>query len=98
MKLPGIPNSKDTALLMKLFFRLQIIQVLLIVISSLNGMISGLFASNFVGSSAMSAMGLYSPINMLFTSVNTVFIGGSLILCGKYLGRNQTERIQNVFS
>lgn len=89
------PNIKMVG---KLLFRLLPVQILLCAVGAVNGFVSSYFASNFVGIEAMSAVGLYSPVGMLISTLSTVLVGGSSILCGKYLGRNQQERVQNVFS
>ena len=81
-----------------LMFRLLPVQVLLAAVGAVNGIVSGYFASNFVGIDAMSAVGLYAPLGMLVTSVSTILVGGSVILCGKYMGQNRHEKMQNVFS
>ena len=82
----------------KLLFRLLPVQILLAAVSAVNGIVSGFFAANYVGVAAMSAVGLYSPLNMLFTAVSTMLAGGSAILCGKYMGRNQMDKVQGIFS
>ena len=81
-----LSNDKIIA---KQFFRLLPVQVLLIVIPNLNGFISSLFATNKIGADAMSAIATYSPILQLLMSVGTMMLGGSQILCGKYMGRNE---------
>ena len=58
--------SSDFKMIQGLCFRLLPIQVLLAMVGSINGIVSSLFASNFVGTDAMSAIGLYSPINSFF--------------------------------
>ena len=85
-------------MIMKLMFRLLPIQVLLAVVGSINSIVSGYFASNFVGVDAMTAVGLYAPVNMLLSSISSILFGGSAILCGKYLGRNEYDKMQNLFS
>ena len=90
--------SSDFKMLQGLCFRLLPIQVLLAMIGSINGIVSSLFASNFVGADAMSAIGLYAPINSIFLAINTMLMGGSQIICGKYMGRNHISGMQNVFS
>ncbi len=85
-------------MLTKLMFRLLPVQILLAAVGSVNGIVSSFFAANFVGVEAMSAVGLYGPVGMLATSVSTVLVGGSAILLGKYMGRNEQEKMQNVFS
>ena len=82
----------------RLLFRLLPVQILLAAVGSVNGIVSSFFASNFVGITAMSAVGLYSPLNMLVSAVSTILVGGAVILCGKYMGRNEQDRMQSVFS
>ena len=88
-------NMKLTS---KLMFRLLPLQIFLALIGSINAIISGLFATNFVGVNAMTAVGLYSPINMLIYAISTMLVGGATIMCGKYMGKNEDEKVQNVFS
>ena len=82
----------------KLMFCLLPIQVLIAVISSLNSIVSALFASNFIDITAMGAVGLYSPIQMLIGSISATFMGGATILCGQYMGKNEGEKMRGVFS
>jgi anti-sigma regulatory factor (Ser/Thr protein kinase) len=51
-----------------------------------------------VGVDAMSAVGLYNPINQIIVAVNMLLIGGASILCGEYLGRNESDKMRNTFS
>jgi len=91
-------QAANAKMLSKLMFRLLPIQVLLAAVGAVNGIVSSFFASNFVGVRAMSAVGLYGPINMLVGAVSFMLAGGSVILCGQYMGRNQQEKMQKVFS
>ena len=95
MKSSQMANAKVVS---KLMFRLLPIQILLAASGAVNGIVSSFFASNYVGIDAMSAVGLYSPINMLIGAASTTLAGGSAILCARYLGRNEQEKMQNVFS
>ncbi|MBR0092963.1 MAG: ATP-binding protein [Lachnospiraceae bacterium] len=82
----------------KLFFRLLPIQVLLMAIGAVNGIVSSLFAGNYLGAEAMGAIGLYAPVSQFLTAVTVMLVGGAQILCGKYMGKNQVERTQDIFS
>ena len=88
----------NTKMITKLMFRLLPVQILLCATGAVNGIVSSFFASNYVGVKAMSAVGLYGPVGMLITSLGTVLVGGSSVLCGKYMGRNDQEKMQNIFS
>ena len=91
-------QAANARMLTKLLFRLLPIQILLAAVGAVNGIVSSFFASNFVGVDAMSAVGLYSPLNMLISAVSMVLVGGSVILSGKYMGENRQDKLQNVFS
>ena len=91
-------EAANTQILTKLVFRLLPAQVLLAAVGSVNSLVSGYFASNYVGIDAMSAVGLFGPINMLLTAISMMLVGGSVILCGKYLGQNEQEKLQDNFS
>ena len=82
----------------RLMFRLLPIQVLLAAVGSVNGIVSTFFATNYVGIDAMSAVGLYNPLNLLIGAISIVLVGGSTILCGAYTGRNEQDSLQNAFS
>ena len=95
MKKGQMTNAK---IVTRLMFRLLPIQILLSAVGGLNGIVSSYFASNYVGIEAMSAVGIYSPINVLINAISTLFAGGSAILCGRYMGRNEQDKVQSVFS
>ena len=91
-------QAADAGMIGRLMFRLLPIQVMLCVVSSINGIVSSYFASNYISVEAMGAVGLFSPLNMLLFAVSLMFTGGASILCGKYMGQNAREEMQNVFS
>ena len=82
----------------KLMFRLLPVQILLAAASTINMIVSSYFASNFVGTEAMSAVGLYGPLNMFFGAFALMLVGGSSILCGEYLGKNNQVKLQEIYS
>ena len=88
----------DGNLITRLFFRLLPIQILLAAIGAVNGTISSLFASNNVGAAAMGAIGIYNPINMVMNAMTSLLVLGSTIICGKFMGAQQMEKTQSVFS
>ena len=92
-------HASDYRLLSGLFFRLLPYQVLLIVISAVNGIVDSLFASNLIenGKSAMSAIGLFGPFNHFLYAASIMFVSGSQILYRKYLARDR-QRINGLFT
>ncbi len=91
-------QSANAKIVTKLMFRLLPVQVVLAAVTAVSGLVSSYFASNFIGVAAMSAVGLYSPVNMLLTAISLMLSSGATVCIGKYLGRNQPEKMQNVFS
>lgn len=89
------PSSRIVA---RLMFRLLPIQILLALIGSVNAVVSSLFAGNIIGPEAMAVAGLYGPVSMLLGAFSALLVGGSQILCGKYMGRNLIHEMQNTFS
>jgi len=67
-------------------------------ISSINGIFSGLFATNFIGATAMGAVGLYAPIALFVGAISMMILTGSTILCGKFMGKNQIDQMQSTFT
>ena len=91
-------QTANAKMVTRLLFRLLPVQVLLAAVGAVNGIVSSFFASNYVGIKAMSAIGLYSPLGLLISSVSAILVGGSSILCGEYMWQNQQDKLQNVFS
>ena len=79
-------------------FRLLPVQLLMLAVASLNSLISGWFAANFIGEAAISAVGLFAPIMNLIMAVGNVLTVGASILCGEHAGRNEQQRMQSVFT
>ena len=91
-------EKSNMQMLSRLIFRLLPIQILLATVDCVNAIVSSLFASNMVGQEAMSAVGLYAPFGLLIGSISLLLVGGSQLLSSKYLGKNETEKTQGVFS
>lgn len=91
-------QKNSNSMMTKLLFRLLPVQILLALIGSVNGFISSIFAGNFIGETAMNAVGLYAPINQLLSSITGMLLTGSTILCGKHMGENEIKKMRGVFS
>jgi len=90
-------NSSEYKLLLGLFFRLLPYQVLLLVITAVNGIVDTVYASNMINQAAMSAIGLFGPINHFLYAASIMFVSGSQVLYGRYLARDRS-RINHLFT
>ena len=91
-------KNNNLQMISKLMLKLLPVQVVLSAVGSVNGIVSSYFASNYVGIDAMSAVGLYGPANLLIVSIGTMLSGGCAIICGKYLGQNEVDKLKGTFS
>lgn len=90
-------RSSDYKLLTGLFFKLLPFQILLIVINAVNGIVDSLYASNAIGKTAMSAIGLFGPMNHFLYAASMMIVSGSQILYGRYLARDR-KHINSVYT
>lgn len=91
-------NSYDERITRKLFFSMVPVQILLVMCGGVSVIIDSAFASNLIGSDAMAAMSLYTPLAKILDTLNALMFGGAQILCGKYLGENTLKRAKSVFT
>ncbi len=73
-------------------------QIIMITVTSINSIIDGAIASNFISSASLAAIALFLPVVRTLDTVNAIFLGGSQILCGRYIGKNQLEKANAVFT
>ena len=91
-------NNSGSGVISGIFYRLLPVQILLMVLTSINTIIDGLFASNCISLVAMDATGLFAPVNGVISAVGAVMLGGSQILSGRFMGKNQEDATNGVFS
>ena len=91
-------SENGNMLISKLFFKLLPYQVLLLIVDAANVIVDSLFASNFIGKSAMSAIGFYSPLTHFLFALSITLVSGSQLLSGEAMGRNNTKSVNGFFS
>ena len=72
--------------------------MLMMVFTSIYSIVDGLFVSNFVGTSAFSAVNLIYPVVMIIGSVGFMFGAGGSALVSKTLGEGDKEKANKSFS
>ena len=91
-------ERSDAQIISRLFFRMLPAQSFMLALNGLNNMIDGLVGSNFVGAKAMSAIGIYTPLQMACMAVSMILMSSSQVLCGRYMGEGRMEKTRGVFS
>lgn len=92
-----IGEDKLSPLVRKAFLRLLPIQIIEVVVFAINAFIDSVITSRFLGTDGMAAIGFFVPIAMVIGVTDTV-IFGSQILCGRYIGSGDGDKVVSLFS
>ena len=84
--------------IMELYLKLLPVQFFLVIANNLSNMVNGLIIGNTLPSTAMEALGLTIPMNTLLGGLAQIFSGGAGILCGQFMGRGETKKVNQTFS
>ena len=72
--------------------------VLSMVSATLGGLIDNVIVGRFLGTEALGAMGIVSPVMFLFMALGVLCASGGAILVSQALGQGDTARVRNLFS
>lgn len=72
--------------------------IVMMVFTSIYGVVDGLFVSNFAGKTPFAAINLIMPYLMLFGGVGFMLGTGGTALISKTLGMGQQEKANAIFS
>lgn len=72
--------------------------ILMMVFTSIYGVVDGLFVSNFVGDTAFAAINLIMPVNTILGGVGFILGTGGSALAAKLLGEQKEEQANRYFS
>ena len=91
-------NGHTHSTLNHLFFRLLPVQILLVAMGAINCIVDGAVAGRFISAETVGVIGLfYSMVNLL-SAVSSVLLGGTSVLCGRYMGRGEMQKTRGIFS
>ena len=95
-----VKKTKHTynPVLAKLFIRLLPIQVLVLVMGSLNSIVDGAVAGRCIDSATVGVVGLFYSVLCVLDAVNAVLLGGTAVLCGRSMGTGDVEKTNGIFS
>lgn len=79
-------------------FRFAIPSVIMMVFSSIYGVVDGLFVSNIVGKTEFAAVNLIMPIMMIIGAIGFMMGAGGTAIVAKTLGEKQNELANKYFS
>lgn len=85
-------------LISRLFFSLLPVQVLIYAMGFINTIVDGIMAGRFIDSTTVGVVGLYFSMVNVLNATSSVLLGGTTVVCGRYLGRGDVEKTKGVFS
>ena len=80
------------------FFQFLLPTVLSTVAVSLNEFVDSIIVSQLLGSSAMSMVGMGSPVMLLFAVIYMMIGSGGSVIYAEYAGKQQQDRARSAFS
>ncbi len=78
--------------------RFTFASIIMMIFTSIYGVVDGIFVSNFVGTTAFAAINLIMPYIMLFGTVGIMVGTGGTALISKTLGEGKEEKANELFS
>ena len=72
--------------------------IIMMIFTSIYGVVDGVFVSNFVGSDAFAAVNLIMPVVMILGSVGFMIGTGGSAIVSKTLGEGKKEKAREYFS
>jgi Na+-driven multidrug efflux pump/anti-sigma regulatory factor (Ser/Thr protein kinase) len=82
----------------KLYFSILPVQVLIFAMGSINSLVDGTMAGRFIDAKTVGVIGLYAPMVAIITACGSVLLGGTSVLCGRYMGKGELENTRGIFS
>ena len=72
--------------------------IIMMIFTSVYGVVDGLFVSNYAGKVPFAAVNLIMPFVMIMSDVGFIFGTGGSALVGKYLGEGNRDKANRIFS
>lgn len=90
--------NNGSSVITKMYWKIFPAQYFSLVTTFLCNFINGLIIGNYLSSDSMAALGIVMPITIIISSLASIFASGAKIACGRLIGRNESDKIKNVYS
>ena len=98
MKAATSLHDHGDRLISKLFYSMLPVQILIFAMGYITSIVNGVMAGRFIDSSTVGVIGLYYSMVSITSAAGAVMLGGTAVLCGRYMGRGDLKKTQGVFS
>ena len=84
-------KTTDNKMIGKLFFSMLPVQILIFAMGSVNSIVDGVMAGRFIDATSVGVVGLYYSMVNVISAAGSVLLGGSAVLCGRFMGRGDVQ-------
>ncbi|MBE5846415.1 MAG: hypothetical protein E7300_01920 [Lachnospiraceae bacterium] len=91
-------RKSSDKLISGLLFSLLPVQILILAMGSINTIVGGAMAGRYIDATSVGVIGLYFSMVNILNSVGAVLLGGTAVLCGRYMGRGEIAKTEGIFS
>ena len=71
---------------------------MIVAMASINSIVDGAVAGRFIDSRTVGVIGLFAAMVFVLNGISSVFLGGSAVLSGRYIGSGDLESTRGIFS
>ena len=89
---------KKTSVVRSVYRSFVLVAILTALTATLGMLIDNIIAGQFLGENALGAMGVVSPISLIFSAVSNICSGGGTAHAAQALGRGDRKSVANIFS
>ncbi len=90
--------SKNSSMSSVLFFKLLPVQIMIVAMGSINSIVDGVIAGQFIDAVSVGVIGIFFVVVSILNAIGSVLLGGSSVLSGRYIGSGDVDKTSGVFS
>ena len=81
----------------KLYFKLLPVQIMIVAMGAVNSVVDGAVAGRYINAATVGVVGLYYSMVCVIQAIGNMMLGGSSVLCGRFLGGDDLRKTNEVF-
>ena len=90
--------TKNDYIVKKVYRSFVLISIVTALVATIGIMIDNIVVGQFLGTECLSAMGIVSPISLIFSAVGNISSSGGVTLAARELGRGNKQKFCSIFT
>ncbi len=91
-------NRKNDYIVKSVYRSFVFVSIMTAIVATAGMMIDNVVVGQFLGTECLSAMGLVSPVSLVFSAVGNISSSGGATMAARELGRGNKEKVCSIFS